>query len=380
MNINGVRATAFYQHLHDEIEKLGGMHNAHLHLDRAGVLDDRYFQNQDLHVLNSSHISLKKKHYLINTIHEGPAYDAEDLNKRVNDCLDVMVATNTRLADSLVDVTADRVGLSALETLSKIKQQRSQDIELRLGTYSPLGFSDKNPERWEIIVEGAKQSDFIAALPEADDIDDYPDNIGFEEHCRRMLELAQELGKMLHVHTDQRNEPTEHGTERLIDTMEKYGAPKVDNGEPAVWAVHMISPSTYDDARFNRLVEKLLEHNIGVISCPSAAIGMRQLRPLMTPTYNSIPRILELAAAGVHIKLGSDNIADICSPTTTADLVDEVFVLSAAIRFYHIGTLAKFATGIKLDAGDIKEINAHLQKNDEEVAKVLRDMGQFASA
>lgn len=380
MSINNVRATPFYQQLHDEIEKYGGMHNAHLHLDRAGVLDDRYFQNQDLHVLNSSHISLKKKHHLINTIHEGPAYDTEDLNRRVNDCLDVMVATNTRIADSLGDVTADRVGLSALETLGKIKQQRSQEIELRLGTYSPLGFSDNDPERWEIIVEGAKQSDFIAALPEADDVDDYPDNIGFEEHCKRMLELAREFGKMLHVHTDQRNEPTEHGTERLISVMEKYGAPEMDNGEPAVWAVHMISPSTYDEIHFNEFVDKLLLHNIGVICCPSAALGMRQLRPLMTPTYNSIPRILELAAAGVHIRLGSDNIADIASPTTTADLVDEVFVLSAAIRFYHVGTLAKFAAGIKLDANEIAEVKTHLQKNDEEVAKVLRSMGQFASA
>ena len=380
MSNSGIRATAFYRQLNDEIEKLGGMHNAHLHLDRAGVLDDRYFQNQDLQVLNNSYLSLKKKHYLINAIHEGPAYDSEDLSRRVNDCLDVMVATNTRLADSLVDVTADRVGLSALETLDRIKRERENEISLRLGTYSPLGFCDKNPERWEIIVEGAKRSDFLAALPEADDIDDYPENIGFEEHCKRMLELAQELGIMLHVHTDQRNEPSERGTERLIDTIEKYGAPKLDNGEPAVWAVHMISPSTYDDARFDRLVEKLLEHNIGVISCPSAAIGMRQLRPIMTPTYNSIPRILELAAAGVHIRLGSDNIADICSPTTTADLVDEIFVLSAAIRFYHIGTLAKFAAGIQLDASDIEEINAHLHKNDEEVAKALRSMGQLANA
>jgi len=378
MNKNSGRTSVFYQQLYGEIEKLGGMHNAHLHLDRAGVLDDRYFQNQDLQVLNNSHLSLKKKHHLINAIHEGPAYDAEDLSKRVNDCLDVMVETNTRLADSLVDVTADRVGLSALETLNKVKHQRAGEIELRLGTYSPLGFSNENPERWEIIVEGAKQSDFIAALPEADDIDDYPDNIGFEEHCKRMLQLSQELGKMLHVHTDQRNEPSENGTERLISTIEKYGAPQLDNGEPAVWAVHMISPSTYDDARFNQLVDKLLLHNIGVITCPSAAIGMRQLRPLMTPTYNSIPRILELAAAGVHIRLGSDNIADICSPTTTADLVDEVFMLSAAIRFYHIGTLAKFAAGIKLEPGDIEAINTHLQKNDEEVAKALKGMDQFA--
>ena len=176
---------------------------------------------------------------------------------------------------------------------------------------------------------------------------------------------------MLHVHTDQRNETIESGTERLIEIIKRDGGPVLENGEPAVWAVHMISPSTYDEARHERLIEDLVSCNIGVITCPSAALGMRQLRPLMTPTYNSIPRILELAAAGVHIRLASDNIADMASPTTTADLIDEVFVLSAAIRFYHVGILARFATGLKLEAADVAEIRQHLQRNEEEIAKVI---------
>jgi hypothetical protein len=98
---------------------------------------------------------------------------------------------------------------------------------------------------------------------------------------------------------------------------------------------------------------------------------MRQLRPLASPTFNSIPRILELLAAGVHVRLGSDNIADICSPSTTADLMDEVFMLSAAIRFYHIGILAKLAAGQKLDADERAMVAEHLRKNDEEIAKAL---------
>ena len=369
--MNKSRTTPFYRQLAAEIDRLGGLHNAHLHLDRAGILEQSYFTGDGLAVLNSSHISLKKKHHLINSLHAGPAYEKDDLRRRVSECLDVMVEANTRIADSLVDVTADRVGLSALETLTEIKRERAQEIELRLGAYSPLGFSDDAPERWEIFAEGARQADFIAALPEADEISDYPGNIGFEEHCRRMLELAADTGKMLHVHTDQRNEPSETGTERLIQVMEQHGTPPPVDGEAAVWAVHMISPSTYDEARFERLVENLLVHNIGVISCPSAALGMRQLRPLMTPTYNSIPRLLELAAAGIHIRLASDNIADMASPSTTADLVDEVFVLSAAIRYYHVGILARFAAGVKLDADDIAEIRAHLQNNDAEIDKVL---------
>ena len=103
---------------------------------------------------------------------------------------------------------------------------------------------------------------------------------------------------------------------------------------------------------------------------------MRQLRPLSSPTYNCIPRVLELLAAGVHVKLASDNIADICSPSTTADLTDEVFMLSAAIRYYNVKILAKLAAGIKLNAEDRAVIQSHLHHNKLEIDKVLRETSQ----
>ena len=138
-----------------------------------------------------------------------------------------------------------------------------------------------------------------------------------------------------------------------------------------VWAVHMISPSTYDENRWRAFVEGMVECNIGVISCPSAAIGMRQIRPRNVPSYNSIPRILELAEAGVHIRLGSDNIADMCSPSSTADLFDEILVLSNAIRYFEPVVLGKLAAGVALDDDDRAAIGEHLRQNDVEIAKVV---------
>lgn len=367
------KATPFYDQLSKEVKALGGMFNAHLHLDRSGTLDDTYMADADHQILENSHISLQKKHSLINALHSGPAYQSDNLASRINDCLDVMVEVNTRRADSLVDVTDDAVGHSALDTMLAIKQQRQGELDLQVGAYSPLGFKDSEPRRWDIFEAGAYRADFIAALPEADDKDDYPENIGFTEHCRRMLELARALNKPLHVHTDQRNEPGETGTERLIEAIRQYGAPESSSGEPMVWAVHMISPSTYDEDRFQRLVNHLVEFNIGVICCPSAAIGMRQLRPLNTPTYNSIPRVLELLTAGVRVRLASDNIADICSPSTTADLIDEIFVLSAALRFYQVNILAKLATGTPLNDSELQMIKGHLEKNSQEINMALHE-------
>lgn len=352
------------------MDRLGGYFNAHVHLDRANTLDDGYVDHGRVRVLESSHISLQEKHKLIASVHEGPAYDEADLRRRVTETLDHMVEVGTRVVDTMVDVTPDRVGTSALEIIQDIARDYADKITLRAASYTPLGFRDDEPVRWEVFEKGVEMADFIGALPEADDVNDYPANIGFEENCVRMHDLAKRSGKMLHVHTDQLNIPQEDGTERLIEVIRKEGA--LGGDEPQVWAVHAISPSTYDPKRWEAYVEGLLETNVGIISCPSAAIGMRQLRPVMTPTYNSIVRVLELIVAGVPVRLASDNIADMCSPTTTADLTDEVFMLSAASRYYKPSILAKLAASVAFTDDERALIAEHLERNDAEIQKLVR--------
>lgn len=367
--------TAYYREFEELVAKLGGKFNGHLHLDRYGTFSERYMEKAGIEVLETSHISLHKKHALIANIHEGPAYEEASIRERVNEALDEMIACGTRRADTLTDVTADNVRTRALDIVLSIKEERKDEIDLRVASYSPLGFKDSDPERWEVFEEGARKADFISALPEADDTDEYPDHIGFEEHCKRTLALSSELNIPIHVHTDQRNEPNEDGTERLIEAIKKFGGPKAVDGEPMIWAVHMVSPSTYDEVRFQKMVEGLLEYEVGVICCPSAAVGMRQIRPILTPTYNSIPRVLELVEAGVPVRLACDNIADICSPSTTADLTDEVFVLTAALRFYKLEILAKLAAGVSLDDEDRSFVREHLEGNQREIEKLLKHLG-----
>ena len=369
----------FFERLNVNVRSFGGLFNAHLHLDRAGTLDDRYMRATGHGADDSSHLSLARKHSLIGVLHAGLAYERDDLRRRVHHWVDQMVAVGTRRADTLVDVTDDGVGLTALEWLQEIQTERRGDLELRIGAYSPLGFRDDEPGRWNVYAEGAERADFIASLPEADDVDDYPEHIGFREHLRRVLELATRSGKMLHVHTDQRHEASESGTEQLVEAVREFGAPRSDDGEPMVWAIHVVSPSTYDEARFQRMLAGLVETDVGIIVCPSAALGMRQLRPLSSPTGNSIPRVLEMLAAGVRVRLGCDNVADMCSPSTTADLFDEVFALSAALRFYQPKILARLACGQRLAEDERAMVRDHLEHDRQAVADTVERLKRRAA-
>jgi hypothetical protein len=78
-----------------------------------------------------------------------------------------------------------------------------------------------------------------------------------------------------------------------------------------------------------------------------------------------------MAAAGVHVRLGSDNICDITSPAGTPDLMHEIYVLCNALRYYDVEILAKFSAGLRLDAADRLRLQRHLAEDRREIAAIL---------
>lgn len=365
----------YFDRLRAEVQRLGGLHNAHLHLGRAYTLDVPMASGGGSGGAPSSHVSLPDKHDLISVLHASEAYRPARLRQRLTCAFEELVAAGTRVADTLVDVTDDGLDMSALDVTLGLSLDFEDRVAVRAAAYNPLGFRDDRPRRWELLEAAAERAHFVAGLPEIDDHRRNPEHVGFEESCVRLLDLAARLDTFVHLHMDQRHEPGEDGTETLVEIVRRGHGPRPSDGEPRIWAVHVISPSSYAEERFERLVDGLLETGIGVICCPTAALGMRQLRPLTTPTGNSIARVLELAAAGVPVRLGSDNVCDLFSPSTTTDLVDEVYVLSAAVRYYDIGILAKLATGTPLDDDDRAVLREHLERNRAEIARCLGGAG-----
>lgn len=363
-------ATEYFSELVDRIATLGGLHNAHLHLDRAGTYHRTVQLLAEQGVGNGSSLPIAGKHAVIPLVHASELFDPPVLRERTARYLERMVDVGTAIADTVVDVTADRVGLTALETFLDLKADFSDRLVFRPGAYTPLGFRDDEPRRWDLFREGALLADLIGLLPERDDKARYPDHIGFAESCRRGIGLALELGKPIHIHVDQGNVASEQDSEIVARVVRELSGGRPLGPEPLVWLIHVISPSTYDEARFQRLLSELAEMDIGVITCPSAAISMRQYRPLSSPTYNSIARILDMLAAGIQVRVGSDNICDITSPAGTADLLDEMFVLCNAMRYYDIGVLARLATGQRLSAGERERVARHLQEEHAYVAEV----------
>lgn len=347
------------------VKELGGFCNAHAHLDRNSTLELKYLQLVGIDPIEGASLPLRAKQNLTGELHKGPAYNPDDLRKRIKESLEQQYSMFTTSVSSMFDATPDlpEDGQQVVNIANGIKEEMKDKIEFNVGVHPIFGF--KKEERWEVYKEAAKKSDFLGGLPEKDE-PPTDGRIGFKQHLKRILNLGQELHKPVHVHVDQTNDPREEGTETLIQAVEWIGAPEIEGVDsPTVWAIHVLSPSAYDNRRFNKLVDGLLKNNIGVICCPSAAISMRQLRPIKSPIHNSIARILEMLEAGVYVTIGTDNICDVFVPSSDGCILTEIKVLSNAIRFYIINVLAKLAAGKELNEMDKEMIKRSLAADQE---------------
>ncbi len=348
---------SFENELRRAVRETGGWVNAHAHVDRAFVMEAKFVEHADMDPWEIATYPLEVKQHVTGVLHEGIAYTRESLLERMGRALEESISHGVTRLDSFIDTTADGVGLLALECAVELKEKYRERIDFRVGAYPIFGFKDDDRRRWEIFEEGAKIADFIGTLPERDA---RKGHIGFKEHFRRVLELANRLdNKEVQFHVDQTNLPDERGTLTLIEAV-RWLRPdsrgRAEKRPPTVWAVHALSVASYGDAKFREVTEGLKETNIGVIVCPSATLSNRQDRKILVPMHNSITRVLELLAEDIPVRIGTDNIQDFFLPAGSLDMYGEIFVAANALRFYNYSTWVKIATGQRLNEVDKMKI------------------------
>lgn len=357
----------------ERAKRFGGFYNAHAHLDRANTLEGPYLQHIDTSPLDASILPLSVKQNLVGDLHGGTAYTEANLRQRFCRNLELQIAFGVTRIDTNIDATPDlpERGTLVMRLMREVAQEYRTSIKVRIAPTPIFGFKfdpKDRPTRWEVFEEACEGADYISALPEKDDFERGFDKkipmLDFKNHIRMTLELACRLEKEVQFHLDQANIPSENGTERLLEVLEIIGMPVVKgaDGAPTVWVVHMISPSSYDEMRFRRLIERLLKYNVGVIVCPSAALSMRQLRAVNAPTRNSIARVLELIKARVPIRIGTDNIFDVFVPQGDGDMLTEIKMGGVALRLNSPSIWAKLASGTRLNNVDINAVSRMLHE------------------
>ena len=343
------------------VKRFGGFDNAHGHLCRADTITREHLTHIYKDPFEAATLPLRAKQNMVGNLHDGLSYTESNLRTRMSEVIERLISYGTTRFSTCIDATPDigENGQLALRIASELKEKYADKIVIELGPTPIFGFK-QGTDRWKVFEKAAENPNvgFLAALPEKDDPRERDGKIGYREHLREVIALARSLHKSVQIHIDQANDPNENGTEILIEGLKGWiDQPTIPgyNG-PTIWLIHVISPSCYSEKKFARLLDWLADLHIGVIVCPTAALSMRQLRPIISPTHNSMARVLEMSVRGIPVLLGSDNICDIFVPQSNGDMLTEVQVLSHAIRFPTPHVLAKLAAGVRLNEVDVSAI------------------------
>jgi cytosine/adenosine deaminase-related metal-dependent hydrolase len=330
-----------------------GYQDWHCHFDRALTCSDEFFAHKKRSVASYIRAPLVLKQDAIGDLHLGHAYSEQSLVERMSRIVEANIAAGITFLNGIADTSPDIDGRAVRAALI-VKKKYKDKILVNVGGYPIFGFKTLGSDRQLHLEEMAPQVDFLLGLPERDDRNEPGNNVHFEGHLGILLDMAlRHKIKHVQVHVDQTGREDERGTERLVEAVRYIFATVPKEKRPKIWAVHMISPSSYNEERFWTLVRNLKSLNIGVIICPHAALSMRQNRSLDVPMHNSIARGLELIASGLDVRLGTDNIIDILMPAPTALTVlreagEEHATAQTAWRFYEQDVYDKLLRGERL--------------------------------
>jgi hypothetical protein len=303
-------------HFMEAVERLGGFANHHAHFDKAYLIN--------MENLRLSQVDMQKKWEIYRYLKEN--YTHDDLVERISRGLETMIEQGVTYCRTMVDADST-VGLLPVAAAMEVKKRYADRIVFEVGVQPLQGVLD--PASYEQYAEACAMADYCGGLPSRD----RPQP---EAHLDLVLDLAKRLNKPVDVHVDQENNPLENETELLATKTIEHGM------HGRVFGVHAISIGAKSEREQDRIIEKVLEADMGIIICPSAALSMQKL-PMAAPLHNSIAPFPKLHQAGVRCYLGVDNIHDLFMPMVDGDIWTECRVMMEACRFYDINVVAKWA-------------------------------------
>jgi cytosine/creatinine deaminase len=303
-------------HFQDAVEKRGGLANHHAHFDKAYLIT--------MENLRLSQVDMQKKWELYKYLKEN--YTHDDLVERISRGVETMIEQGVTYCRTMVDADST-VGLLPIRAASEVKKRYADRIRFEIGVQPLQGVLD--PASYEQYAEACRMADYCGGLPSRDAPRE-------EAHLDVVLGLAKQLGKPVDVHVDQENNPLQNETELLAVKTIEHGM------QGRAFGIHAISVAAKDDREQDRIVAKILEADLGIIICPSAALSMKQM-PMVAPLHNSIAPFAKFREAGVRCYLGVDNMHDLFMPMVDGDMWTECRLLMEACRFYDIEAVADWA-------------------------------------
>lgn len=303
----------------EKIKKNGGWVNCHAHIDRAYTITKENFAQSQ---------ALRSEKWILNDELRRSS-TVEQIYDRMAQAIETLLSQGVTALGTFIDVDCN-VKDKAIKAAIKVREKYKNDLTIRYLNQSSNGLFNTKKQAREWFEVGAEFVDLIGGLVKADS-DREP------EHLDILLSTAKKYKKMVHVHIDELNIPSEHETELLALKVIEHKM------EGKVTGIHGISINCRPKKEREKIYRLMKKAKLMMIACPVSWLNERRSEEL-SPIHNPVTPIDELIPNGIVVGMGTDNIADIWMPWNNADMWLDLRVLLEAARTYEIDTLVQIAT------------------------------------
>lgn len=291
---------------------LPGFVDAHLHLDRALALDDGMLPADSLDAAIAAFFQWRHS-----VTPERIYTNALRVAERALQHGTIALRTH---------VTIDaQGGLELLDPILRLREAMAPKLIIQIVAFpdSPdVDAGRATPLLRQAIAAGA---DLIGGAPAK--------SAAPQRFVDTILDLAGSLDCALDLHIDETDDPSSNTLEYLAERTLATGFRRT------VTAGHCCALAAQDEVTARRVIEKVAEAGLHILTLPYCNLYLmgRQDRGLVR---RGLTRVRDLAAAGVNVAYGSDNIRDPFNPFGNADLLQAALITGLALQ---MGTPAELA-------------------------------------
>ena len=295
-----------------EIDAAGGMLSpalveTHFHLENALIWEGALNHSGTLEEAIDVYAAIKKD------------MPIDDIVARASVALRTAIGHGVQWFRSHVDI--DRAGQLRLLQGNVAVRERFQDvIDLQLIAFPQMGMV-RDPQvidlMWQAMEQGA---DVVGGMPHAErDMDDAA------RHIELAFEMARAHDADIDMHIDETDDPAWYSLELLAEETIRQG------WQGRVTAGHCCAMSAWDDALAERVIAKVAEARLNVITIAPINL-MLQGRGDKHPQRRGIARVKELMAAGVNVSCGQDDLQNMFYSYGNMDPLEVAFIVAHAAQ------------------------------------------------
>jgi cytosine/creatinine deaminase len=235
-------------------------------------------------------------------LQDAPRISYEGYIARAMQALQSAIFKGTTAIRTHIDIN-NQGKLIALEAMLDVRERFRQALDIQIVALGNPGLSDdENQLMQEALEMGA---DCVGGAPAL-----MPD----PKHCiDKVFELAEKYHKPIDLHIDETEDP------KILD-LEVLAEQTILRGmQGRVTAGHCCTLGFVDDVVADRVIEKVKEAKLNIITLPSCNLVL--MGRGINPKPRGLTRVKELWGQGVNVAAASDNVRDVFNPLGNYDLM-----------------------------------------------------------